>query len=287
MQSKRIKFALFIIVFALYGCVGATTEKSEIATYSANTKQNTVISVASGTRLKVYDKQLTLINPMMQDAALLNLQSNKARSLMSFRNEDGTLQSKVAVENISKKLNEKAKEDVKNKELLKKKKEEEKKKIEEAKAQGVSSAIASASVISSFTPRITTYGLDCYGCGGEDGTGNTAIGVPLSNSLGVLQPNGSWRAGIKYGNYYIIAADKSIPMCSIVKISNHGLSGSGISPNRPYYGIVLDRGGGIYGNHIDLYIGTENSKAIVPVQSTTPLAEVVRLGGQQGKGCAL
>ena len=39
----------------------------------------------------------------------------------------------------------------------------------------------------------------------------------------------------RQGNYYIVAADPSIPLCSILKISDHGLSGSGITPDQPYY----------------------------------------------------
>ena len=34
-------------------------------------------------------------------------------------------------------------------------------------------------------------------------------------------------------NYYVVAADPGIPMYSILKISNHGLSGSGISLDEP------------------------------------------------------
>ena len=103
-----------------------------------------------------------------------------------------------------------------------------------------------------------------------------------------MMPDGSWQRGIRYGKYYIIAADPSIPLCSIIKISNHGLSGSGISPDKPYYAIVLDRGGAIYGSHLDLYIGRENSGAIVKVKQTTPKAEIIRVGGKSGpRSCAL
>ena len=74
----------------------------------------------------------------------------------------------------------------------------------------------SVSVGSEFFPRTTTYGVDCIGCSGEiSGEGGTAAGVKLSNTNGVLQPNGTWKQGIKYGDYYIVAADRSIPMCSV------------------------------------------------------------------------
>ena len=39
---------------------------------------------------------------------------------------------------------------------------------------------------------------------------------------------------------------------------------------------VLDRGGAIQGNHIDLYIGSENSGAIVPVKNTQAKAQIIR-----------
>lgn len=138
-----------------------------------------------------------------------------------------------------------------------------------------------------FYPYTTTYGVDCYGCGGEDGRGGTAHGVVLDANAGVLV-NGKWQPGIQYGPYYIIAADPSIPMCSIVKIENHGLSGSGITPDKPYYAIVLDRGGAIYGNHIDLYTGWENSSYVQKVANTQAVAEIIRYGGSTGYGsCAI
>ena len=68
-----------------------------------------------------------------------------------------------------------------------------------------------------FSPKITTYGVDCYGCGGESGRGGTSLGVALDLTLGVQMPDGSWQPGIRYGNYYIVAADPSIPLCSILK----------------------------------------------------------------------
>ena len=112
--------------------------------------------------------------------------------------------------------------------------------------------------------------------------------MALDLNLGVQMPDGSWQPGIRYGNYYIVAADPSIPLCSILKISDHGLSGSGITPDQPYYAIVLDRGGAIQGNHIDLYIGSENSGAIVPVKNTQAKAQIIREGGKNGaRSCAL
>lgn len=160
------------------------------------------------------------------------------------------------------------------------KKEAEAKRLEEEKKRKEKEA-------RTFYPYTTTYGVDCYGCGGEDGRGGTAHGVTLDANLGVLV-NGAWQPGIQYGPYYIIAADPGIPMCSIVKIENHGLSGAGITPDKPYYAIVLDRGGAIYGSHIDLYTGWENSSAVTKVANTQAVAEILRYGGSTGYGsCAI
>lgn len=83
-------------------------------------------------------------------------------------------------------------------------------------------------VLATYTGKITAYGPDCYGCT----TGRTASGQY------VLDGNIYYNDAI-FGNIRIVAADKSIPFGSIVKIS--GLS---ISVD-PILAIVLDRGGAI------------------------------------------
>lgn len=204
------------------------------------------------------------------------LHADDAVIFRNLRDRNGILLSKGEFERISKLMVKSAKEEKERKDYLAKEEAERQRLQEEAdKLKGT------------FTPRITTYGVDCHGCKTSNGRGGTAMGVALDLNMGVQMPDGSWQPGIMYGNYYIIAADPSIPMCSIVKISNHGLSGSGIIPDQPYFGIVLDRGGAIRGGHLDLYIGSEQSRAIFSVQRTTPSAEIIRLGGQNGNTCAL
>lgn len=166
------------------------------------------------------------------------------------------------------------------------KKQEENKKLQ-LYYQVASNAGINMNKDGSFHLKTTTYGMDCIGCSFINGQAKTALGVSLDMYRGVQLPDASWQSGIRYGKYYIIAADKNIPLCSIIKINEHGLSGSGLSPNVPFYAIVLDRGGGIYGNHIDLYIGLEDSKAIQKVENQTPVAEFIRIGGQQGNTCSL
>lgn len=98
-----------------------------------------------------------------------------------------------------------------------------------------------------FTGKMTTYGGDCNGCGG-----NAATGISLNPSTGV---NGSNTAKLSYngGSYYCLAADPSIPFGTIIKITNHNLGIEDVA-----YGIVVDRGGAIKGNKIDIFVGSES-----------------------------
>lgn len=97
-----------------------------------------------------------------------------------------------------------------------------------------------------FTGKLTTYGGDCNGC-----SGGSASGVKLSPTTGV---NGSNSAKLTYNGqtYYCLAADPSIPFGTIIEIKNHNLSIESTA-----YGIVVDRGGAIKGNKIDIFKGSE------------------------------
>ena len=97
-----------------------------------------------------------------------------------------------------------------------------------------------------FTGRLTVYGGDCNGC-----SGRAASGVSL-NASGVNNSN-SAKLNYNGGSYYALAADPSIPFGTIIEIRNHNLS---LEP--VIYGIVVDRGGAIKGNKIDIYYGMEN-----------------------------
>ena len=253
MNSKRIKFALFISVFVLYGCAsGSKSMPQDTNRTLVATTVNTATAIES---LQIVDSD--------EDMSAYDFDVNEHASsdLYKARDQRGTLQTQSAMQNYSSKIE----KQLRSKEKAKREKE-----------------------ARTFIPYTTTYGVDCYGCGGEDGRGSTAIGVRLDANLGVRMPNGTWQKGIRYGKYYIIAADQRVPFCSIIKISNHGLSGSGLSPNEPYYGIVLDRGGAIHGTHLDLYVGLEKSNSVVRVANTVPKAEIIRLGGQNGpRSCSL
>ncbi len=97
-----------------------------------------------------------------------------------------------------------------------------------------------------FSGRLTTFGGDCTGCGGS-----SASGVKLSAKNGV---NNTDTPFLTYNGkkYYCLAADRSIPFGTVIKITNHNL-------NLPstIYGIVVDRGGAIRGNKIDIFKGSE------------------------------
>lgn len=120
-----------------------------------------------------------------------------------------------------------------------------------------------------FTGRMTTYGGDCYGC-----TGGASSGLSLSPVTGV---NGSNTAKLSYngGQYYCLAADPSIPFGTIIKISNHNLGIEDVA-----YGIVVDRGGSIKENKIDIFQGSENGGVRYFSGGTSPNArfEIVSVG---------
>ena len=124
--------------------------------------------------------------------------------------------------------------------------------------------------------KITTYGTDCYGCYNTNGYGGTAGGVKLSFDS-VRQSDGSWKQGITYDGYYVVAANSSIPFGSIIEVSNHGYSGYGLVEGQPFYAMVLDRGAMTL-NHLDLFVGSENNNSISINRSYNPTMKVVRYG---------
>ena len=118
-----------------------------------------------------------------------------------------------------------------------------------------------------FTGKLTTYGGDCAG-----GNGTSSSGISLSPTSGV---KGSHSAKLSYngGSYYCLAADPSIPFGTIIKITNHNL---GIESTP--YGIVVDRGGAIKKNHIDIFNGTEAGKYFKGGTSNNTQFEIVSVG---------
>ena len=97
-------------------------------------------------------------------------------------------------------------------------------------------------VLDSYTNLVMTgYGHDCRGCT----TGKTASGYSIRDTIYYEDPT--------FGTLRIVAMDRSIPLYSIVRISN-------IKGMEPILAIVLDRGGGISFSksiQIDLVVESE------------------------------
>lgn len=272
MRVKRIVFAFFTSVFTLCGCAASMRESN--MKYAAEGKLPALQAFAGADDLKQEIKkqpflantafyiQASILRGNHDVSAAMRMEQELARYSRSFR----------------KKVEEKLAEEKRRKE------EEEAKR---RKRQMASQAGVESDENGTFSLKTTTYGVDCYGCVQSGGQGATANGVRLDMNKGVQLPSGQWQEGIRYGNYYVIAADPDIPLCSILRISDHGLSGSGISKDRPFEAIVLDRGGAIYGNHVDLYIGSERSNAVRQVSTANPRAEFIRVGGQKNGSCPL
>ena len=118
-----------------------------------------------------------------------------------------------------------------------------------------------------FTGRLTTYGGDCAG-----GNGTSSTGIKLSPITGV-QGSNSPKLTYNGRSYYCLAADPSIPFGTIIEISNHNLSIESTA-----YGIVVDRGGAIKGNKIDIFNGTEAGKYFTGGTSNNTQFRIVSVG---------
>ena len=115
---------------------------------------------------------------------------------------------------------------------------------------------------------ITKYGFDCVGCGiGLDGAAGTSAGIRL-NGTSIRQSNGTWLDGITYDGYYVVAADKAFPNCTILEISDHTFNGMGLTAGVPFLALVVDRGGAITTNKLDLFVGSENNINVVTNKRT-------------------
>lgn len=130
-----------------------------------------------------------------------------------------------------------------------------------------------------FFPKMTTYGVDCKGCGGETtGRGGTSLGIKLDIQQGVRQADGTYLPGITYNGYYLVAADKNIPLGSVLEITEHSLSGEGLVPGQPFKAIVADRGGAVNGSHLDIYIGSEKTGNVTRTGSRQVKATILCVG---------
>ena len=99
-----------------------------------------------------------------------------------------------------------------------------------------------------FKGTLTGYGPDCEGCGGKVGC------YPNQN----VKNGNIYYNDNSYGKLRILAADKSIPCGSIVKIDNYKFNNY-----NSLYGIVLDRGSAIVGLTMDLLYPSENDTIVI------------------------
>lgn len=112
--------------------------------------------------------------------------------------------------------------------------------------------------LDTYVGTLTGYGPNCYGCSGK-----TASGYDVRNTTTYVDS--------EYGEIRILAADSSIALYSIVRVSN--------VPNMdPFIAIVLDRGGNVgfgKGTLFDLLFADE-SQAIHKTGNVT--FEILRYG---------
>ena len=97
-------------------------------------------------------------------------------------------------------------------------------------------------VLDKFTGTITGYGPDCYGC-----IGITSSGYDVRNTI--------YYNDKTYDKVRVLAADKSLPFGTIIKVSN-------LKDYNDFIGIVLDRGSAISftgASQIDLLFKNEIS----------------------------
>lgn len=129
-----------------------------------------------------------------------------------------------------------------------------------------------------FPRRIFRYGANCGGCRpNEQGITIPASLVPIGTKPEVRQADGQMKDGITYEGYYWVASDQSLPMCTILEISNHRFSGMGLTPGVPFKAIVMDRG--VSGNVLDLFVGDENKINLVRLMGVQyPKVEIIGFG---------
>ena len=103
-------------------------------------------------------------------------------------------------------------------------------------------SVASTSPVS-FNGKLTAYGPDCPGC-----SGNSAC-PPRQN----FKNGNIYFEDQVYGKVRVVATDRSIPCGSIVRISGINIY------SEPILAIVMDRGGAVTGNHMDLLFTSQSN----------------------------
>ncbi len=112
-----------------------------------------------------------------------------------------------------------------------------------------------------FMGKLTAYGPDCVGC-----SGGSACPPRQNFTHGNIYFNDQL-----YGQVRVVAADRSLPCGSIVRISGVNIY------EEPLLAVVLDRGGSITGNHLDLLFSSENNLEGFATSSNIKF-EIIRYG---------
>ena len=114
-------------------------------------------------------------------------------------------------------------------------------------------------VISTFIGSMTGYGPDCKGCSGKVGAGQDV----RNGNIYYNDP--------KYGKLRIVAADSKYPYGTIMRVSNSKVL------KEPTLVVVMDRGGAVKGDKIDLLFETEKNIPSGITQKNVTI-DVIRLG---------
>jgi 3D (Asp-Asp-Asp) domain-containing protein len=105
----------------------------------------------------------------------------------------------------------------------------------------VYNAVPHEKILETFSGELTGYGPDCNGCSGKTASGYDVRGGNI------------YYYDALYGKVRIIAADKKYPLGTIIRISAPNVGIHSVSA------IVLDRGGAIRNNKIDLLFEHEGA----------------------------
>lgn len=101
---------------------------------------------------------------------------------------------------------------------------------------------------------LTHYGPDCAGCGGT-----TSSGYNVRNTI--------YYNDNTYGQVRIVAMSKNYPLYTVIKLKNYKYG--------TITAIVLDRGGAITGNKIDLLVSSESEASQCGIQNSVEV-EILR-----------
>ena len=120
-------------------------------------------------------------------------------------------------------------------------------------------SVASTSPVA-FNGKLTAYGPDCPGC-----SGNSAC-PPRQN----FKNGNIYFEDQVYGKVRVVAADRSVPCGSIVRISGINIY------SEPILAIVMDRGGAVKGNHMDLLFTSQSN--LEGFSTSNVKFEIIRYG---------